>query len=253
MSVAPSPLRGTLPMTIIRTVCLFVATVGLVTGHGPVTEREAATSFVEADGVVSIEAEHHSRRIGPWQLVEGRNAVAAGFGIVPEYRLHAIPSALTPMAAASLEWPRQFPVAWGHPTGAAVSALVTDVDRSRSAMFAYDAGARMHGLVAPARGWGCSALGRRCRKRHGPGWTPPWPGRSEARRPAAGRCSLPAASRRQPMIVCLWNECGGWGSMSASWTTPPSRTSGRAPTCSSSPSRSIRIASRDVSAMCPFP
>lgn len=143
-------------MRIMGTACLFVATAGLATGQGPITRHEGVISFVEADGVVSIESEHYSRRIGAWQSVEGRNAGAGGFGIVPEYRLHVRPSPFTPKTAASMEWPQQFPVAWGHTTAAAISPLVTDVDTSRSAIFAYEAGAQMHGLVAPARRVGMS-------------------------------------------------------------------------------------------------
>ena len=115
------------------------------------TLQESVPSFLEIDGVVAIEAEHYSGRQGPWQLVEGRNALATGYGIVPEYRLHPVPSPVVSDAPGALELPRQFPIGWGHVAGDGVPLLVTDNDRSRAAVFAYEKGARMHGLSAPAR------------------------------------------------------------------------------------------------------
>lgn len=64
----------------------------------------------------------------------------------------------SPPAAPTVEFDRLFTIGWGHPTADGLPALALDADASRAAVFAYEAGARMHGLVAPARRVGLFSL-----------------------------------------------------------------------------------------------
>jgi hypothetical protein len=111
-------------------------------------------TFVEKNGVVSMEAEHFTDNIGAWMEVEGRNANETNRGISPDYRLHVVDAkhSLTAGLAGEIKMPRNTWVAWGYPAPSATVAIRLGHEASKAAVFGFEKGSSMaDGTKAPAR------------------------------------------------------------------------------------------------------
>jgi hypothetical protein len=112
-------------------------------------------TFLEINGVVSIEAEHYTGNKGPWEEVEGRNAVSiddAGFGAFDETKIlikdgdHPAAGGLTGVVSIMENGES---INWGIPNENAQNIAVSEKILSRSALFVYEKDAIMPGLKAP--------------------------------------------------------------------------------------------------------
>jgi hypothetical protein len=85
--------------------------------------------------------------------------VRNGFGSAPGHdtveinaSTHALASGLTGTVSVASA---QVPLSWGEPSDGAIRVAFVGRDRRMSAQFAYERGAPMRGLVAPARRVAC--------------------------------------------------------------------------------------------------
>lgn len=115
----------------------FLLAIGIVSGP---------PSYVESGGVVSIEAENYTERIGEWMEVEGRNATILKSGISPEVRLYAVPgSALGGGLSGEVRMRDRTWVAWGFAGPGAIIGASLGHDPRKAAAFGYPAGAPLPG------------------------------------------------------------------------------------------------------------
>jgi hypothetical protein len=115
----------------------------------------AQYTFLEINGVVSIEAEHYTENTGPWEEVEGRNAVSiddAGLGSFVETKVlirdgdHPAAGGLTGVVSLV---ENDEPINWGVPNENAQNIAVSEKIPSRSIIFIYEKNSNMPGLRAP--------------------------------------------------------------------------------------------------------
>ncbi len=112
-------------------------------------------SFVEENGVISIEAEHYTSNVGPWERVEGRNAITddmAGLGTDSESVLDVRSAVLPGIQAGSIQITREeHDVNWGFPAPLATIAAAFESDAEKAAVFFYENGAALAQGNATAR------------------------------------------------------------------------------------------------------
>ena len=116
-----------------KTLPWFFLAVPLTFGQPP--------TFVERNGIVSIEAEHHTDNVGAWFEVEGRNAHEAQTGTSPDYRLVARKHPLSAGVVGEVAMPRNTWVPWGFPGKEAMIAVTLGHNDRKAAVFAYEKGA----------------------------------------------------------------------------------------------------------------
>ena len=98
-------------------------------------------TFVERNGIVSIEAEHHTDNVGAWFEVEGRNAHEAQTGTSPDFRLIVRKHPLSAGVEGQVSMPRNTWVPWGFPGKDAIIAVTLGHNERKAAVFAYEKGA----------------------------------------------------------------------------------------------------------------
>ncbi len=114
-------------------------------------------TFIEKNGVVSIEAEHYTNNVGPWEEVEGRNAVNIeyqGMGMIQD----SIIIIQTPNHPAVEGFIGNVKVTsksgalnWGFPNQFAQILASVRSAPDKAAIFTYDQYDSMPGLIAPSR------------------------------------------------------------------------------------------------------
>lgn len=117
----------------------------------------AQNTFLEINGIVSMEAEHYTGNTGPWEQVEGRNAVSvddAGLGNIKDAFVRILKSdhPLAAGFAGKVTLTRdQAPMNWGFPNENATVIAVSQREPEKAVIFAYENGAKMPGLPAPEK------------------------------------------------------------------------------------------------------
>ncbi len=111
-------------------------------------------TFLEKNGIVSIEAEHYTDMVGPWEEVEGRNATELNHGTSVDHRM-VVADAENPLAGGlrgEIALPRNSRLQWGFPNEHAIVAVVAGHDPRKAVVYGYEKGARLPGgFVAPGR------------------------------------------------------------------------------------------------------
>ena len=113
-------------------------------------------TFVERDGVVAIEAEHFTDNVGPWELVEGRTATlqaAEGLGQDPLAAISVVGGGELAggLSGEVVIGDEARATNWGAAGPEAIIVATQPGRDDRAVIFAYEEGAAMPGLVAPAR------------------------------------------------------------------------------------------------------
>jgi|GEM_PF-3334903 len=112
-------------------------------------------SFLEKDGVVAIEAEHYTTNVGPWEQVEGRNAITdamAGLGTDHETALNIENDLLSGISKGKIQLTdEKHEVNWGYPVKSAKVIAVFKSRPEKAAVFCYEQGAALRDGTAAAR------------------------------------------------------------------------------------------------------
>lgn len=142
----PSPAMCIFPLRCVLPFCLVFTGVSLVFA--------SPSTFVERNGVVSIEAEHATDRVGPWEEVEGRNAHELNHGTSLDHRA-IVRAPSHPLAAGlsgEIRFARNLPLHWGFPGEHAATVVVAAHDPRKAIVYGYERGAVLpDGRRAPGR------------------------------------------------------------------------------------------------------
>ena len=111
-------------------------------------------TFVEENGFVSIEAEHYTNAMGPWEEVEGRTAFTfemQGHGVWPDsiYTLnndHVITKKFPSSIRVSYGNKK---LRWAFPSPTAQKLISLKNSPDKAALFLYEKGTEMPGMIAP--------------------------------------------------------------------------------------------------------
>lgn len=135
---------------------LFMCIVGTTSSVFAFTENSGPLVYLEKNGIVSIEAEYSTDNVGPWEEVEGRNAMANNHGVSPDSRIVVpVSAAGHPLAAGftgEINLPANTFVSWGLPGDSAIVAIVAGHEPRKAVVYAYEKGALLpDGRRAPHR------------------------------------------------------------------------------------------------------
>ncbi len=143
----PSPLSPMMMKSTHRFAFALLGSTALLPAGAPPT-------FLEKNGVVSIEAEHYTDMVGPWEEVEGRNATELNHGTSADHRM-VVADAEHPLAGGlrgEIALPRNSRLQWGFPNEHANVAVVAGHDPRKAVVYGYEKGARLPGgFAAPGR------------------------------------------------------------------------------------------------------